>query len=112
MQLVAEQRHVRSLGHEVETVGFVSEAIGRLRDNNIDLLACDIGLPDGTGVDLIRAVRQFSDIPAIALSGFGMEEDVRRCIDAGFNAHLTKPVNIARLEQLINQITTHPQLQP
>jgi CheY-like chemotaxis protein len=40
-----------------------------------------------------------------------MEEDVRRCIAAGFNAHLTKPVNIARLEQLISQVTTQPQLQ-
>jgi PAS domain S-box-containing protein len=104
-------RLVSSLGHKVETVGSMTEAVERMRANHIDLLASDIGLPDGTGVDLIRTVRQFSNVPAIALSGFGMEEDVRRCIDAGFNAHLTKPVNIARLEQLITQVTTtpHPQ---
>jgi PAS domain S-box-containing protein len=99
-------RLVSSLGHTVETVGSMTEAVERMRGNHIDLLASDIGLPDGNGVDLIRTVRQFSNVPAIALSGFGMEEDVRRCLDAGFNAHLTKPVNIARLEQLITQVTT------
>jgi CheY-like chemotaxis protein len=98
-------RLVHALGHHVETVATVAEALEHLRAAHVDLLASDIGLPDGTGVDLIRAVRNFSRIPAIALSGFGMEEDVRRCIAAGFNAHLTKPVNIARLEQLIRDVT-------
>lgn len=104
-------RLINTLGHQVETVGCIADALQRMRDDHIDLLASDIGLPDGNGVELIRAVRQFSHVPAIALSGFGMEEDVRRCIAAGFNAHLTKPVNIARLEQLISQVTTQPQLQ-
>jgi PAS domain S-box-containing protein len=98
-------RLVHALGHHVETVATVAEALEHLRAAHVDLLASDIGLPDGTGVDLIRAVRNFSRIPAIALSGFGMEEDVRRCTAAGFNAHLTKPVNIARLEQLIRDVT-------
>ena len=45
--------------------------------------------------------------PAIALSGFGMEEDVSRCLEAGFNGHLTKPVNFQKLEGLIWQVVGH-----
>ena len=62
-------------------------------------------MSDGTGIDLIRAVREelSKTIPAVALTGFGMDEDVRRTLEAGFTNHLTKPINFARLEQTIQQ---------
>lgn len=63
-----------------------------------DLLLCDLRLPDGTGIDLIRKVRETRQTPAIALTGFGMQEDVDRAQKAGFDAHLTKPVNLQKLE--------------
>jgi CheY-like chemotaxis protein len=75
------------------------------RVGRFNLLLSDIGLPDGTGYDLIRQVRQFSDMPAIALSGFGMEEDVSDCREAGFSDHLTKPVNFQRLAMMIQRIS-------
>jgi CheY-like chemotaxis protein len=59
-----------------------------------------------TGLDLIREIRTFSSTPAIALTGFGMEEDMARTAEAGFNAHLTKPVNLARLRAVMEQVTS------
>jgi len=65
----------------------------------------DIGLPDGTGVDLMHQLRQADrDIFGIALTGFGMEDDIRRSHDVGFDHHLIKPVDLNKLDSLIQQI--------
>jgi CheY-like chemotaxis protein len=92
-------------GHSVITAYSIAEALAALRDNYFDILISDIGLPDGTGIDLIRAVREDlrSNMPAVALTGFGMEDDIKRTLNAGFNDHLTKPVNFARLELAIQR---------
>ncbi|MDB5294729.1 MAG: domain S-box, partial [Phycisphaerales bacterium] len=66
-----------------------------------DLLISDIGLPDGTGLDLMRQIRGRTALRGIVLSGFGSEEDVRRSRDAGFDDHLTKPVNLDTLQNAI-----------
>jgi len=92
---------IRTLGHEVTVVGRVSDALAATQTASFDLIVSDVGLPDGTGIDFIRAFRERSDVPAVALTGFGTDEDIRRCIDAGFNAHLTKPVNFMQLEKAI-----------
>ena len=70
------------------------------------MLVSDIGLPDGTGLDLIRQVRgqHGLTVPAVALTGFGMEEDLARCREAGFDAHLTKPVNLVKLEETVQRV--------
>ncbi|MBU6488924.1 MAG: response regulator, partial [Burkholderiales bacterium] len=62
-----------------------------------------VGLPDGTGLDFVSSVRRSSQVPAIALTGYGSDEDIRRCLAAGFTAHLTKPVNFSQLEVLIQR---------
>lgn len=64
---------------------------------DIDLVISDIGLPDGTGTDLLRQLKSKRVIPAIALSGFGMDSDVEDSIQAGFDCHLTKPVDFDHL---------------
>jgi PAS domain S-box-containing protein len=92
---------IRSLGHEVSVVGLVADALAATQSASFDLIVSDVGLPDGTGLDFIKAFREHSDVPAVALTGFGTDEDVRRCLDAGFTSHLTKPVNFGQLEQLI-----------
>ncbi|TAM03502.1 MAG: response regulator [Paraburkholderia sp.] len=94
---------IRGLGHAVAVAGSVADALAFASRTRFDLVVSDIGLPDGTGVDFIHAFRQISDAPAIALTGFGTDDDVRRCLDAGFTAHLTKPVNFDQLERLIEQ---------
>ncbi len=73
-----------------------------------DLLLSDIGLPDGSGHELIRRIRKTRSVKAIAVSGFGMDEDVLRSRDAGFFDHLTKPVSIERLQEAIDQLTAQP----
>ena len=95
----------RALARLLENRGFTTktapsiatalEAIGR---ETFDLFLCDLGLPDGTGIDFIRKVRETRQTPAIALTGFGMQEDIERAQKAGFDAHLTKPVNLQKLE--------------
>ena len=74
--------------------------------DTFDLLICDIGLPDGTGVDLMKRLRKTSSVRGIALSGFGMDHDVERSREAGFLAHLTKPVDFQRLLGVIDEILT------
>jgi signal transduction histidine kinase/ActR/RegA family two-component response regulator len=101
-------RVLTAWGHEVTVAHSVAEARQSALRQQFDLVISDIGLPDGTGVEFIQSLRTHSRAPAIALSGFGMEEDVRRCLAAGFQAHVTKPVSFAKLEALINQFAAHP----
>ncbi len=91
--------------HAAQTANSISSALEALRREIFDLLICDIGLPDGTGFDLLAKVREFCDIPALALSGFGTQEDVARSKAAGFGEHLTKPVNFQKLDIAISQPT-------
>ena len=70
-----------------------------------DLIVSDIGLPDGTGLDLMRKVKSAGRIvPAIALTGYGMDEDIRRSREAGFTTHMTKPIDFTKLEAMIRQV--------
>jgi PAS domain S-box-containing protein len=95
-------RLLRGLGHTVKTAGTIGAA---LEAGEFDLIISDIGLPDGSGLDLMRQVgsRQ-GPVPAIALTGYGMEEDLRRSQEAGFTAHLTKPIDFVKLEAMIRQV--------
>jgi CheY-like chemotaxis protein len=71
-----------------------------------DLIVSDLGLPDGNGLDLMRQNRSRTATKGIALSGFGMDDDVRKSREAGFVEHLTKPIDIARLEESILRVAT------
>lgn len=101
-------RLLQTRGYEVETADSVASGIVKVEQANFDLLLCDIGLPDGTGFELIEHVRKSCNTPALALSGFGTTQDVNRAKQAGFNAHLTKPVNFQKLEATIWQLTSTP----
>jgi DNA-binding response OmpR family regulator len=70
----------------------------------LDLVISDIGLPDGTGLQLMTALKDKYRIKGIALSGYGMEEDVRRSREAGFDVHLTKPVHFSSLSAAIHNL--------
>jgi CheY-like chemotaxis protein len=81
-------------GHKVETAGDVATGLELAGQHAFDLLLSDLGLPDGSGHDLMRALRSRGHkFPGIALSGYGQEEDIRRSYEAGFAAHLTKPAS-------------------
>ena len=101
---------LRLLGHCVTVAGGVAEAVAAAgiasttaADGGLDLLISDLGLPDGSGLDVMRAVARSHGVPGIALSGYGMEEDVCKSLEAGFDRHLTKPVSLQALETAIRQ---------
>jgi CheY-like chemotaxis protein len=70
-------------------------------EKQFDLLISDIGLPDGSGLELMRRLRERAPIPGVAISGYGTAEDVAASEAAGFSVHLTKPVDIARLRAAV-----------
>jgi two-component system, NtrC family, sensor kinase len=89
-------------GHAVQTAADVVTALKLTEQHAFDLLLSDLGLPDGSGLDLMRALRARGlDVPGIALSGYGQEKDIQQARDAGFLAHLTKPVSLPRLMEAI-----------
>jgi DNA-binding response OmpR family regulator len=74
-----------------------------IKQTNLDIVLCDIGLPDIDGVELARRVRAEMTAPPtmVALTGWGTEQDRRRTADAGFAEHLVKPVALDHLRALL-----------
>jgi len=98
-------RLLRGLGHAVTTATTIAAAYAAFEAGEFDLLVSDIGLPDGTGLDLMRRVVALRGrVTAIALTGYGMEDDVRRSHEAGFAAHMTKPIDFTRLAAMIRRV--------
>jgi PAS domain S-box-containing protein len=95
---------LRSFGCDVSAVGSVKEAMEIGERERFDLLVSDIGLPDGTGNDVMRYLHERQKIKGIAMSGFGQDEDLRRSREAGFATHLTKPINFKTLHEEILKI--------
>jgi PAS domain S-box-containing protein len=92
-------------GHEVIPAESVAAAQAAVEKRRFDVLISDLGLPDGTGLDLIAALRSsHPDFAAIALSGYGMEEDLFRTREAGFAAHLVKPVDFDQLRDALQKL--------
>jgi two-component system CheB/CheR fusion protein len=85
-------------GFDVRTAEGVTSAKATFAERPADVLITDVGLPDGSGLDLLEALRPMrSDLRAIVLSGYGMEEDLRRSRALGFDEHFVKPINPSRL---------------
>lgn len=81
-------------GHTVEIAGDLATALDLAAQGTFDLLLSDLGLPDGSGHDLIRELRARGyKFPGIALTGYGQEDDIQRSYRAGFIAHLIKPAS-------------------
>jgi signal transduction histidine kinase len=99
---------LEGLGHRItvarSVAGGLAAAEAAAVDRSIDLLISDLGLPDGSGLDLMRELTRLYRLPGIALSGYGMEEDVQKSRQAGFARHLTKPVTLDRLKDVIDQV--------
>jgi CheY-like chemotaxis protein len=100
---------LEGLGHRITVAGTVAEGLAAAQaaataDRSIDLVISDLGLPDGSGLDLMRELARLYELKGIALSGYGMEEDVRKSREAGFARHLTKPVTLDLLKDVIAQV--------
>jgi signal transduction histidine kinase/response regulator RpfG family c-di-GMP phosphodiesterase len=94
---------LRRRGYYVQPAHTVQAALDAAAQEKFDVLVSDIGLPDGSGIDLMEKLRHDSPIFGIALTGFGMEDDLRKSHEVGFNHHLVKPVDLNRLDALIQQ---------
>ncbi len=98
------QRLLTRRGYQVSVAHSVAEALAAAERSPFDLLISDLGLPDGTGFDLMHALRSRGGPPGIALSGYGMEGDVARSREAGFSEHLIKPVTLEHLEEAMRHL--------
>ena len=92
-------------GHDVRTASGVGPALEAAGREPFDLIISDIGLPDGTGMDLMRQLQAIRPTRGIALSGYGSSEDVRLAKDAGFSVHVTKPVDFSTLQHIISEVS-------
>jgi PAS domain S-box-containing protein len=99
-------RVLRDSGAEVLVAASVGEAQQVIRDDSPDLLVSDIGMPDEDGFDLIGYLRQGGiTLPAIALTAFARPEDRLRCLRAGYQMHVAKPVQPTELLTVIASVT-------
>ena len=99
------QMYLESLGHTVAAASTVKEAREALGKAEYDVLLSDIGLPDGTGWELLHQVRVQGGRPifAIAMSGFGLNADHLRSREAGYRHHLLKPFEPGELEAMLGE---------
>ncbi len=91
-------------GHDVRAAEGVEAALRAAAGSEIDLLISDIELTDGTGLQLLQALRRQRPVPAIALSGFGSSDDMELSRAAGFALHLMKPIDLPVLEEAIERV--------
>lgn len=98
------------VGHQVTTATSVAAGLAAAAraEGALDLVLSDIGLPDGSGLELMRELVRLYGLPGIALSGYGMEEDLRKSREAGFSLHLTKPVTLQTLKAALLQVARQP----
>jgi signal transduction histidine kinase len=94
---------LKKIGHTVTVAGSIAEALKSCQESQFDLIISDFGLPDGDGCELLSYITHGAETPAIALTGYGMEEDIRRAIASGYKLHLTKPVTFKQLVSAIVQ---------
>ena len=102
----AMARLLHLTGFEVKTATTYADALSLCDDDSkYDLLISDVGLPDGTGYDLMRALLlRNCTSRGIAVSGYGAETDVQQSLEAGFSAHLVKPVEFETLRNAIQRL--------
>lgn len=94
--------------YEVYIAGSVAEALTIASRTEIELVLSDIGLPDGSGYDVMRELSAVHHVRGIALTGYGQEKDVALSRAAGFVAHLTKPVDVRSLDKALSELHAAP----
>jgi len=99
------------MGYSVLLAKDARTALNIVKTTLPDVIVSDIQMPGMDGFEFIRRVRSnpaLAGIPAIALSGFGMEKNVKEALDHGFSAHRTKPVEPSDLNDLIQELVSPP----
>jgi PAS domain S-box-containing protein len=91
-------------GYVVKTAGSAVAALELAGKEPFDIIVSDIGLPDVNGYELMKQIRAFYPIQGIAMSGYGMEDDLRKSREAGFSDHIVKPASLSQLERSIDRL--------
>ena len=103
---------LKHAGYEVSTADSAKSALRLARKKNYDLVISDIGMPEMNGYELATALRGLNDYintPMIAVTGYSEYDDRGRAERAGFNVHLTKPIEPAHLLDLMKQLLSASQ---
>jgi hypothetical protein len=100
----ALSRLLTHFGHQTSVADSTRRAIEMMASQRFDLVLCDIGLPDGSGYDVVSRAKAEGPIKAVAITGFGTDEDIRRSKEAGFDFHLVKPVDFQELRTVLEQV--------
>ena len=101
------KRMLEASGYRAILAENIASALEVFKTGDIDAMVSDLGLPDGRGTELMKQIATIRPIPAIALSGYGMESDVEKSREAGFCRHLTKPVDFHQLEEALASLLPH-----
>jgi CheY-like chemotaxis protein len=102
--LQALSRLLTHFGHEISVADGAQSALKIIDSKEFDVVLSDIGLADGSGYEVISEAKRRQRIKAVALTGFGTDEDIRRGKEAGFDFHLVKPVDFQELRTVLGQI--------
>jgi DNA-binding response OmpR family regulator len=102
--LQALSRLLTHFGHEISVADGAQSALKIIDSKEFDVVLSDIGLADGSGYDVISEAKRRQPVKAVALTGFGTDEDIRRGKEAGFDFHLVKPVDFHELRTVLGQI--------
>ncbi|HTQ81424.1 MAG TPA: ATP-binding protein, partial [Thermoanaerobaculia bacterium] len=94
-------RFLAAARHQVREAESVTSALAAARSETFDLVVSDLGLPDGSGLDLMRQLRELYGLKGIAVSGYGTPQDIEHSLSAGFVEHLIKPVYPQKLKEAI-----------
>jgi PAS domain S-box-containing protein len=100
----ALSRLLTHFGHQTLVANNIQSALEIMASKRFDVVLCDIGLPDGSGYDVVLQAKRKGPIKAVAITGFGTEEDIRRSKDAGFDFHLIKPIDLDELQGVLDQV--------
>lgn len=99
-------RLLRKWGHQVTPADCLQVALRLASKEKFDLLISDLGLPDGSGLDIMRQVKRLYGLHGIAISGYGADDDLRESRAAGFEQHLIKPVSFEALHSAVESFST------
>ena len=94
-------------GYKVVTASSARMALSAAQEAHFDVIISDIGMPEMNGYQLAREIRKlpgYQGVPMVAVTGYSMFDDKERSLNAGFNAHLTKPIDPRTLLNLIEQL--------
>src|SRR5262245_23506336 len=102
------QMELECFGYTVDALSDAPRALLTARRAKPDVIISDLGMPGMDGFEFIKCIREipgFASIPAIALTGATLDQDVRQALAFGFTTHMTKPVEGADLDKRIQQLT-------